>query len=225
MQNQKFLVIGLGRFGSAVARSLKKQKCDVFGVDAVQSIVDEYSNVLNMTRKLDVTDEHALREISPEKYDVAVIAIGSNVQASVFAAVLLKEMNVKTVVAKALTDNHGVLLQKVGVDKVVFPEREAGERLANQLVSPNLLDLIELSEQYHLAEIHVPKKLDGFTLARLNPSGKYNVNIVAITRGHDSSTLIVAPKADVVVREHDQMVVIGEVRNIERFEREVIDKD
>jgi trk system potassium uptake protein TrkA len=225
MQNKKFLVIGLGRFGSALAKSLIKQKCEVFGVDENQRLVDEYSNQLTQTRKLDVTDEEALKEISPEKYDVAIIAIGSNVQASVFAAVLLKEKKVKCVVAKALTDNHGILLQKVGVDKIVFPEREAGERLANQLVSPNLLDLIELSEQYRLAEINVPKKLDGFTLARLNPNGKYNVNIVAINRSDDTSKLIVAPKADVAVREHDRIVVIGEGSNIERFEREVIDKD
>lgn len=225
MQNHKFLVIGLGRFGSSLALTLKDLKCHVVGIDTDQSLVDEFSEKLNQTLCCDSTDEFVLQDIDVHKFDVVVIAIGTNVQASVMTAVLLKDMKVKRVVAKALSDTHGILLHKIGVDRVVFPEREAGARLANQLVSPNLLELIELSSKYRVAEVSIPKRLDGYTLAKINAGGKYNVNIVAINRFLDSNELIIAPKAECALRENDRVVLIGEFANIDRFEREVIDRD
>jgi trk system potassium uptake protein TrkA len=225
MQNHKFLVIGLGRFGSSLANTLKGLKCEVVGVDASKELINEYALQLDRTIGGDSTDEDFLKSLDIPKYDVVVLAIGSNVQASVMTAVLLKDLNVKRIVAKALTDTHGKLLEKIGVDRIIYPEREAGARLANQLVSPNLLELIELSPIYRIAEISIPKKYDGITLARINPGGKYNVNIVAINRYLNSNELIIAPKAECALRENDRMVVIGNRENIERFEREVIDRD
>jgi trk system potassium uptake protein TrkA len=225
MQNKRFLVIGLGRFGTSVGQTLKQQGCYVFGVDYAKDLVDEHSYKFDGSRGGDTTDEAFLRSLDVEKYDVVVLAIGSNVQASVMTAVLLKELKARHIVAKALTDTHGKLLEKIGVQRIVYPERDSGARLANQLVSPNLLELIELSSAYRVAEISIPEKLDGYSIARMNPGGKFHINIVAVNRNLNEHELIIAPKADVALRAADRIVVIGSKADIDRFEREVIDKD
>jgi trk system potassium uptake protein TrkA len=225
MQNKRFLVIGLGRFGSALALKLKQLGCYVFGVDSSTDLVNEFSHKLNQTMGGDTTNDDFVRSLDVHTYDIVVLAIGTNVPASVMSAVILKDFKAKKIVAKALTEAHSKLLEKIGVETIVYPEKEAGERLANQLVSPNLLELIELSPIYRVAEISVPRKFDGYTIARINPGGKYNVNIVAVNRYLNSNDLIIAPKADVGLRHNDRLVVIGNKENIDRFEREVIDKD
>lgn len=142
----QYAVIGLGRFGSSLSQELTQLGHEVLGIDRDEEKVDEMSDKLTHTVVADATDEEVLRSLGVRNFDCAVVAIGDNIQASIMAAILLKELGVKTVVAKALTDQHAKVLEKIGVDRIIFPERDMGVRVAHQLVSPNLLDYIELSK-------------------------------------------------------------------------------
>lgn len=134
-------------------------------------------------------------------------------------AILLKDLGVKQVVAKAMSDLHGRVLEKLGVDRVVYPERDMGIRVAHQLVSPNLLDYIELSKEYTIAELAVPQCLSGISLQELNPRARFGCSIVAI---HKPQGMIIAPTAEDVLHERDIMIMIGTNAQIEDFEDTVI---
>jgi trk system potassium uptake protein TrkA len=163
----------------------------------------------------DSTDEDVLRSLGIRNFDCAVVAIGDDIQASIMTAILLKDLGVKIVVAKALSETHGKVLNKIGVDRVIYPERDMGIRVAHQLVSPNLLDYIELSKNYTIAELSVPKKMSGLSLKELNTRAKYGCSVVAINK---RDKVIIAPTANDVVEEMDVMVVIGTNQQVDHFE-------
>ncbi|WP_248927787.1 potassium channel family protein [Paenibacillus hamazuiensis] len=219
MKGSQYVVIGLGRFGSSLAKELVQLGYEVLGIDQDEEAVEEMSDVLTHAVVADATDEEVLRSLGIRNFDCAVVAIGDDIQASILAAILLKDIGVKTVVAKALSELHGKVLEKIGVDRVIFPERDMGIRVAHQLVSPNLLDYIELSKDYTIAELSVPKKLSGCTLKQLDPRAKYGCSVVAINKKHG---VIIAPTATDTVEERDVMVVIGTNDQIEEFESQVI---
>ncbi|MFS0840077.1 TrkA family potassium uptake protein [Paenibacillus sp. UNC499MF] len=215
----QYAVIGLGRFGSSLSKELTQLGHEVLGIDRDEEKVDEMSDKLTHTVVADATDEEVLRSLGVRNFDCAVVAIGDNIQASIMAAILLKELGVKTVVAKALTDQHAKVLEKIGVDRIIFPERDMGVRVAHQLVSPNLLDYIELSKNYTIAELVVSRRISGLTLKELDPRAKYGCSIVAINKTDD---VIIAPTAEDVLHEKDVMVVIGTKEQIDTFESRVI---
>jgi trk system potassium uptake protein TrkA len=215
----QYVVIGLGRFGSSISKELIKLGYEVLGIDKDEEAVDEMSDVLTHTVVADSTDEEVLKSLGVRNFDCAVIAIGDNIQASILTAIVLKDMGVKKVVAKGLSELHGKVLNKLGVDRIIFPERDMGIRVAHQLVSPNLLDYIELSKDYTIAELSVPKRLCGRTIKELDPRAKYGCSIVAINK---ESGVIIAPTATDVVNEKDVMVIIGMNNQIEEFETNVI---
>ncbi len=221
MKGNQFAVIGLGRFGSNLARELIKQGYEVMGIDRRPAIVDDMSDELTHVVTADSTDEEHLKSLGIRNFDCAVVAIGDDIQSSTLTAILLKELNVKTVVAKALSELHGRVLQKIGVDRIIYPERDMAIRVAHQLVTPNLLDYIELSKDYTIAEISVPSHISGRTLGDLNTRAEYGCSVVAINTG--SGGVIIAPTASDIVQEHDIMVLIGTNSQIERFEEEVIE--
>ncbi|WP_166240538.1 potassium channel family protein [Paenibacillus turpanensis] len=216
----QYAVIGLGRFGSSVAKQLMKHGYQVLGIDESEEIVDDLSEALTHTVAADATDEDVLRALGIRNFDVVVVAIGSDIQASILIAILCKDLGVKKVVAKAVTELHGRVLEKVGVDRIIYPERDMGIRVANQLATPNLLDYIELSDKYTIAELSVPSKLDGVTLKDLDPRARYGCSIVAINK---TDGVIIAPTAADTLQERDVMVVIGTNEQIERFEHAVED--
>lgn len=215
----QYAVIGLGRFGSSLSKELIKLGNEVLGIDKDEEIVDEMSNVLTHAVVADSTDEEVLKSLGIRNFDTAVIAIGDDIQGSILTAILLKDLGVKKVVAKALSELHGKVLNKLGVDRVIFPERDMGIRVAHQLVSPNLLDYIELSKDYTIAELSVPKRLDGLSIKDLDPRAKFGCSVVAINK---KSGVIIAPTATDIVNEKDLMVIIGTNDQIEEFESEVI---
>ncbi|WP_068773946.1 TrkA family potassium uptake protein [Paenibacillus sp. FJAT-26967] len=215
----QYAVIGLGRFGSSLSKELTELGHEVLGIDRDEEKVDEMSDILTHSVVADATDEEVLRSLGVRNFDCAIVAIGDNIQASIMAAILLKELGVKTVVAKALTDQHGKVLEKIGVDRIIFPERDMGIRVAHQLVSPNLLDFIELSKNYTIAELVVSKRIAGLTLKELDPRARYGCSIVAINKSED---MIIAPTADDILQENDVMVVIGRKDQIDDFESEAI---
>ncbi|CAG7616829.1 Ktr system potassium uptake protein A [Paenibacillus solanacearum] len=218
MKRGQYAVIGLGRFGSSLAKELVDLGYEVLGIDRDEEAVDEMSDQLTHAVVADATDEEVIRSLGIRNFDCAVVAIGDDMQASILTAILLKDIGVKTVVAKALSELHGKVLTKVGVDRVIYPERDMGIRVAHQLVSPNLLDIIELSSEYSIAEIAVPKRMSGRTLEDLNPRARYGCSVVAINK---KTGIVIAPTAHDVVEEKDVMVIIGTNEQIESFEHEV----
>ncbi|NHN30368.1 potassium channel family protein [Paenibacillus agricola] len=218
MKRTQYAVIGLGRFGSSLAKELVKLGHEVLGIDQDEEAVDEMSEVLTHVVVADSTDEEVLRSLGIRNFDCVVVAIGSDIQASILTAILLKDVGVKKVVAKALSELHGKVLNKIGVDRVIYPERDMGIRVAHQLVSPNLLDFIELSKDYTIAELAVPKRMSGWTLRDLNLRAKYGCSVVAINK---KQGVIIAPTAVDILEEQDIMVVIGTNAQIELFEHDI----
>ncbi|MEK3720611.1 potassium channel family protein [Paenibacillus sp. FSL H8-0034] len=218
MKRTQYAVIGLGRFGSSLARELTKLGHEVLGIDQDEEAVDEMSEVLTHVVVADSTDEEVLRSLGIRNFDCVIVAIGSDIQSSILTAILLKDIGVPLVVTKALSELHGKVLNKIGVDRVIFPERDMGIRVAHQLVSPNLLDFIELSRDYTIAELSVPKRMSGRTLKDLNLRVKYGCSVVAINK---KEGVIIAPTANDLLEERDIMVIIGTNSQIESFENEV----
>jgi trk system potassium uptake protein TrkA len=216
---KQFAVIGLGRFGSSLAKELVSQGFEVLGIDRDEETVDEMADILTHAIVADSTEEETLRSIGIRNFDCAIVAIGDDIQASIMTAILLKDLGVKMVVAKALTELHGKVLERLGVDRVIYPERDMGIRVAHQLVNPNLLDYIELSKDYTIVELSVPGKLNGVTLKELDPRAKYGCSVVAINK---ASGVIIAPAATDVINERDIMVIIGTNKQIESFEDELV---
>lgn len=215
MEGKQYCVIGLGRFGSSISKELMKLGYEVLGIDINEERVHEMTGVLTHTVVADCTDDEVLRSLGIRNFDCVVVAIGNDIQASILTTIVAKDAGVNKVVAKAITELHGKVLEKVGADRVVYPERDMGIRVAHQLVSPNLLDYIELSDEYTIAELSVPSKLDGLTLQGLNARAKYGCSIVAINK---KTEIIVAPTAHDTLAEGDLMVLIGTNEEIERFE-------
>lgn len=219
MRKNQFAVIGLGRFGASLARELYQLGYEVLGIDRDEERVSEMSPYLTHAVVAESIDEEALRSLGLRNFDCGVVAIGSDVQASIMTAILLKDLGVKTVVAKAISKIHGKVLEKIGVDRVVFPERDMGIRVAHQLGTPNLLDYIELSSEYTIAELKATSRIAGQTLRQLNPRARFGCSVVALF--NKSGKVSIAPSADDVVAADDVMVVIGTNDQIERFEEVV----
>ncbi|MCZ8522398.1 MULTISPECIES: potassium channel family protein [Paenibacillus] len=219
MKRSQYAVIGLGRFGSSVAKELMKLGYEVLGIDRDEEAVEEMADKLTHAVVADATDEEVLRSLGIRNFDCVVVSIGDDIQSSILTAILLKDIGVGTVVAKALSELHGKVLGKIGVDRIIYPERDMGIRVAHQLVSPNLLDYIELSKEYTIAELAVPSCLSGRSLKDLDTRARYGCSVVAINK---KSGVIIAPTATDTVEEKDIMVIIGTNQQIETFENAVI---
>ncbi|GAB6991548.1 TrkA family potassium uptake protein [Paenibacillus pini] len=220
MKIQQFVVIGLGRFGSSLALELMDLGYEVLGLDKNEEIVNDLSDQLTHTVVADATDEEVLKSLGIRNFDCGIVAIGDDIQMSILAAILLKELGVQTVVAKAISILHGRALEKLGVDRVIFPERDMGIRVAHQLVTPNLVDYIEISKDYSIVEMTVPATLDGRTLNEVNTRTRFGCSIVAL---HRPGGIIIAPTAMDKLQTGDIMVIIGSNVNIDRFEKEAAD--
>lgn len=192
---------------------------EVLGIDLDEEIVNDMSDELTHSVVADATDEDVLKSLGIRNFDCAVIAIGDDIQSSILTAIVMKDLGVNQVVAKALSELHGKVLTKLGVDRVVYPERDMGIRVAHQLVTPNLLDYIEISKDYTIVELSVPKRLCGFSIRQLDPRAKYGCSVVAINK---QTGVIIAPQAGDVVNENDIMVIIGTNNQINEFESQVI---
>jgi trk system potassium uptake protein len=214
---KQFVVIGCGRFGSSVAKALYALGHDVLAIDGQEDVIQDISDHVTHAVQADATDENVLRSLGIRNFDVAVITIGSDIQASIIVTLMVKEMGVKLVVSKAQSDIHATVLKKIGADKVVFPERDMGSRLAHNLVSSNILDFIELSPDYSIVEVAASEEWVGKTLRDLNMRAKYGINIMAIKR--DNNDINVSPTADDVIGLEDVLVVIGSNDDIRKIEK------
>lgn len=222
MNTKQIAVFGLGRFGSAVAKTLHNLGHEVLGIDTDAELVDLFSTDLTATVSCDCTDEDALRSLGLRNFDVAVVAIGHDVQASILATVLLKEIGVPMVVAKAANDLHGRTLAKVGADKVVYPERDMGARVAHSLLTGTVTDYIELSPEYTIMELAAPVKLTGKTLRDLNLRARFGINVMAVKSGEQINA---APLATDVVQQGDVLVLLGHNDGVRQLERMLQEDD
>lgn len=213
-------VLGLGRFGKAVAKTLQDLGHDVLGIDSDPDRVELLSDTLTHTVVCDPTDEDGLHSLGLRNFEIAVVAIGRDVEASILAVVLLKEIGVPMVVAKAASELHGRTLAKVGADRVVYPEREMGYRLVHTLLSGSLMDYIELSPEYTIQEVGVPDRLSGKSLRDMNLRAQHGVTVIAIKRG---DRINAAPLAEDQVQEGDVMVLVGSNQNVRQLERMLLE--
>lgn len=216
MQKKQFAILGMGRFGSSVAKTLYNLGFEVLVVDHDEHRVQEMLDVVTHAVQADAKDEDALRSLGLRNFDVVVVAIGQDIEVSILASLILKEMGVKTLVAKAQNDMHGKVLAKIGVDKVIFPERDMGVRVAHNLISPNILDHIELSDDYSIVDIVAGPALIGKNLRQLDLRNKYGCNVMGIKS--KSGGMNIAPHAEDLIKEHDILVIVGHNENLHKFE-------
>lgn len=209
-------VIGLGRFGSSVAVTLSKLGCNVLGIDKDEQKVAHLMPVLAKVVQADAADEESLRALGVQNMDAAVVAIGHDLKASVLITVLLKEIGVKHVVCKAADELHGKVLAKIGADRVVFPEREMGARVARSLATSSILDVIELSRDVSILEVTVGSAFAGKSLRQLDLRNKYGVNVIAIKSGNEIN---MSPKADDTLKRGDVLAVVGRNEYLERLSK------
>lgn len=210
-KKRSFAVIGLGRFGSATAETLANLGQEVIGIDSSEEEVRQLSDVISLAVQLDATDEKALRSVGVHDADVAIVSIGANIEASLLIVMMVKELGVQTIIAKATTALHGRILERLGVSRVVFPEREMAHRVAHSLVVPNVLDYIELSSDYSIIEVPVPATFVGNTLRELELRSKYGLTLIAIKRrdARGAEQTNIAPSPDDVLQQDDVLALLG----------------
>jgi trk system potassium uptake protein len=218
MAKKQYVVIGLGRFGASVAKTLYSLGHDVLVIDSNEDAIDEIADSVTHAVQMDAIDEGALRSLGIKNFDVAVITIGTDIQSSIMVALLVKELGVKHIIAKAHNELHAKVLYKIGVDRVVLPERDMGVRIAHNLISSNILDYIDLSPDYSIVEIVSPKEWDGKTLRELNVRANYGINIMAIKR---ENGINISPGADDLIEPEDVIVAIGGSEELRKLENSI----
>ena len=213
---KSYIVIGLGRFGEALARQLCALGAEVLAMDIRSDLVQQVANDVTHAVVGDAQDKEVLRALGVREFDCAIIAIGDDLAASVLTTMNLQELEIPYIVCKAHDETHRRVLEKLGVNRVIIPEQENAQRLARSLHSHNVLDYIELSEEYGILEVPAPKPWIGKTLKELNVRAKMGVNIIAVESG---KTTNVSPSADYCIQAGDIMVVLGENYALEAVQK------
>ncbi|MGO0881388.1 potassium channel family protein [Clostridioides difficile] len=208
---KQYIVIGCGRFGSSVASTMHLLGHQVMAIDKNEDSVQSISDKVTHSLIVDVTEEQALRSLGLGNFDVAVVAIGSDIRASIMATLIAKEMGVELIICKAKDELQAKVLYKIGADRVVFPERDMGVRVAHNLVSDNILDHIELDPEYSIVEIVTPNSWVGKTLVELELRARYEITVLAIKTGKDIN---VTPSPDEELTSGSILVIIGQNTSI-----------
>jgi trk system potassium uptake protein TrkA len=213
---KSYVVIGLGRFGSEVARRLCDLGCEVLAVDSRSDLVQQISQDVTHAVMADARDKEVLRALGVKDFDCAIVAIGGSLGDSVLATMNVKELGVPRVVCKAHDETHRQVLLKLGADQIVIPEQEQAVRLARSLSSHNVLDYIELSSEYGIVEVPAPKSWVGKNLKELNVRAKLGLNILAVKKG---SNINVSPSAEYPIEAEDILVVLGNTGALEKVQK------
>lgn len=212
---KQYAVIGLGRFGTSIARRLHEAGQEVLGIDIDEEKVEDALAYVTEGVISDSTEEKALSSLDITNFDCVIVAIGDDIQASILTCMLLKNLGIQKIIAKAIGKRHGQVLEAIGVDLIIYPERDMGERVANQLLSPNTLDYIELSKDHNLEEVITPSKMIGKNLRELDVRAKFNVSVIAIIRKGDM--IIVSPSPEELLQKEDILVTIGSKNDLVKF--------
>ena len=188
--NETYAVFGLGRYGTAVAKELVENGAEVIAIDINQDIIDDMCEFIPNCKCADITEAETIKRLGISNIDTVIVSMASCLEAAVMAVMLCKEAGVKTVIVKCANEMHKKIYQKIGADKVVFPEKESGTRLANNLLSSGFVDMIELSQKASMVELDVKNEWLGKNLAELKLRKKYSINVVAIRIGEHVETSI-----------------------------------
>ena len=211
---RQYIVVGLGRFGRAIAETLCQDGAEVLGVDRRMDLVEEMRDVLTHTIQLDAMDRDALAALGVQDFDIAFVTMGSDIRASGTIVLQLKELGAKKVIAKAQDEFHGRMLEKLGADQVMFPERDMGRRVAHNLVSGNIIDYLELSSQYSMAEIRPKREWVGKALKQLEMRNRLGINVVAIRSGDELNAM---PMPDTTLGEDDVLLVVTSEETLKKL--------
>ena len=215
MKSKQCLVIGLGRFGTAVATTLYEMGHEVVAVDTNEENVENVMNLVTHAVVLDATEERALKSIGVADFDVVVVGIGSDVKAAILATMNAKSLGAPYVVTKAIDEMARRVLERIGADLVIWPEHDSGVRIARQISNPNIVDTLDLGNDYAIVELEANDRLKG-NLRELNLTGRFGVQVIAINRG---GKVEISPRAEEDLRSHDKLVVIGTAHAIDDLRR------
>jgi trk system potassium uptake protein TrkA len=213
---KQFVVLGCGRFGAGVALKLADLGAEVMVVDKSEEIIQTISERVTFAIQADLTDENSIRTLGIRNFDVAIVAIGTDMQSSILVTLMVKEMGIKLIIAKAHNELHAKVLYKIGADRVVLPEREMGIRIAKNLMSANFLDHVELAPDYSIVELVALKEWHHRTLIECDLRTKYGINVMAIRRGIDIS---IAISPEDTIEPNDVLIVIGNNADLKKIER------
>ncbi|MFP5342175.1 MAG: potassium channel family protein [Candidatus Limnocylindria bacterium] len=214
MAGQQVLVVGLGRFGSAVARELERLGNQVLAVDRSEQRINDIAPDVTHALQLDAADEDALRSAGAADFGSAIVAISSDAEPSIFATMVLKRLGVRNVIAKAGSQLHGEILARVGADRVVFPERETGLRLAHSFNVPNVIDYLDVAPSFGIEKIRPPKSFVGRSLGELDLKAKLGLTPIALRRGQQ---VFVNPARDERIAEDDELILIGRDEKLDQL--------
>jgi trk system potassium uptake protein len=206
-KTKQFMVLGMGLFGSSLAKALHELGHEVLAVDSDADLVESIAPHVTQAVQIDATDEAALQELGVRNFDAVIVSIGKNLRDSILVCVIIKELGVPYLIAKATDEIHAKVLRKIGVDRVVFPERDMGIRVAKSLITPNVLEMMEFSGDYRLIEIILPSKWVGNSIIEVDVRRKYGISILAIQR---DGQFIVSPSPDAVFETGDILLVLGQ---------------
>ncbi len=215
---KKFVVIGLGKFGASISASLFELGCEVLAIDRNKDKVELIMDRVTQAVRLDATDEVAVKQLDLSGFDGAVVAMGENIASSIFVTLLMKEIGLPMIVAKASNNLQAKVLSKVGADRVVFPEKDMGTRIAKSLVFPGILDYLDLSPEYMIVGVRATKDMDGKSLADMDFRNRYGVNVLLVRKGEEINA---TPRGSDIINVGDFMVIIGKRKQIETFRKEI----
>ncbi|MBI2665975.1 TrkA family potassium uptake protein [Candidatus Woesearchaeota archaeon] len=214
MLKKNFAVIGLGKFGTSIALTLEKLGQQVMAFDKDPQVLERVKEYVTSAKILDASNKEALRDSGVTSCDTVIVSIGEAADASFLTVLNLKELGISSVIAKAHTPEQGVILEKIGATRVIYPEKESAIRLANQLTSSDILEFLEISEEYQVAELPTPETFDGKSLEDLALPKEFNIIILAIKR---NDKVIGIPQAKEVIKRDDVIVAVGQTKDMQRF--------
>jgi trk system potassium uptake protein len=214
---KQFAVIGLGRFGGNLVEELSKLGLEVLAIDQTAEVVEKYSSIATHAVQANAMEETVLKQLGLRNFDHVIVSFGENIEASILTTLQLKEIGVKEVWVKASNVYHQKVLDKIGADKVIHPERDMARRIAHHITSEKIIDYIEVSNSHSIVEVLATKKVANKSILEIDVRAKYGCNIIAI---HHEDEIIVSPSAEEIVRSGDKLIVIGHNRDINRFEKE-----
>lgn len=212
------IILGLGRFGERVATKLFEDGLEVMAVDKNYDLVQNISDKVTSAVQCDISNDKALEELGMGNFDVAVIATGESLEASMAATLFAKDNNVKKIIAKATSKNHARILKKIGADQIIFPEIDMGEKLARSIAGSNLLQFFHFSDDYSMLELKAFEDIVGKTLAEIDFRKKYRMMVIAYKRDGE---MTINPEATWEIEKNDTLVLLGDSEHAEKLQKEV----
>jgi trk system potassium uptake protein len=222
----RFAVIGIGQFGFSIARSLANRGAEVMAIDIDMEKVEQIKDLVAYAVALDSTDERALRSQGVQNMDAVVVAIGEDFEALLLTTVILLEMQVKRLIARAANPHQRMILQKVGVREILSPEDEVCRTVAEMLINPNIRSFLPLPDEYEIVEINTPRRVANRTVSEIGIRERYNLNLITIKRNYEEhhqgevinvQHVVGVPRGDTVLYDSDILIVLGKTRDVDRF--------